>query len=192
MFFPLVFSCNSLRLHPLCLVEEAPGEWSRRPGPFLTPAPPAIGTVCNTKSDWRWVWSVALKEVTALLSVGHLALLGERTFQGVLLWSVAWIWLMVGQTKERNWVTDGGTKQRRLTCVWIYWLSYERLPRSSVFSPRCGVVLLNMNRLQIFLYLTLQCVSFPVFPNVTPFKHVVIFLISQGYLFCVNIPELES
>lgn len=191
MFFPLVFSCNSLRRHPLCLVEEAPGEWSRRPGPFHTPAPPAMGTVCNTKSDWRWVWSVALKEVTALLSVGHLALLGERTFQGVLLWSVAWIWLMVGQTKERNWHGDkakGGWPVFEFTDF----LMKDYPPRSSVFSPRCGVVLLNMNRLQIFLYLTLQCVSFPVFPNVTPFKHVVIFLISQGYLFCVNIPELES
>lgn len=187
MFFPLVFSCNSLRRHPLCLVEEAPGEWSRRPGPFHTPAPPAIGTVCNTKGDWRWVWSVALKEVTALLSVGHLALLGERTFQGVLLWSV--VDLVDGwPTKECNW--QGGKAKVVDLCLNL--LTYERLPRSSVFSPRCGVVLLNMKRWQICLYLTLQCVSFPVFPNVTPFKHVVIFLISQGYLFCVNIPELES
>ena len=121
-----------------------------------------------------------------------LALWGRHTVQRVILWSVVWIWLMVGQSEECNWHGDKA-KVVDLCHVWTCWLSYERLPRSSVLYQQCGILVLNINKFQIlFFYLTLECVSFLMFLNIKPFKHMVIFLIGKGNLFHVNGHELVN
>ena len=144
------------------------------------PLPWARCVTCRTVAV-EWVWPAIARRCPARLRWAFALLAG--TVRQAILWSVALVWMTIGRGKEHCW--PGGKPKVVDPCrIGTCWLSDERIyPKLYLFYLFIFFSDVESGYwLQIFLYLTLELVSFPMFKMLYCFSSTWLFL-KNIYLF---------